>query len=329
MKILITGGAGYIGSRLVPFLAEHGYQITVIDKFDVGCNLDHHPNVNVLNLDLFDTNEGHYRGHDVVIHLAGLSNDPMANFNPSDNFIQNLAGTSLVAYLSRKAGVTKFFCAGSCSVYGMTKQTILDESVIPESEFPYAISKIQSEHALLQLARNDFQVVILRQATVFGWAPRMRTDLVVNTMVKNAITDGTIFVNDPFLSRPLIHVDDLCEVYYRLITSKHELPSILNVATDNYTIKEIAECVHQTLVPYLPNLLIVNRNLPDPRSYRVSTDLLLKSIGTWDPITIEQAVTALINYMPITDLESWNDTRWLNIELYKTRLEKEKACKKY
>lgn len=327
MKLLITGGAGYIGSRLVPFLADRGFQITVIDKFDVGCNLESHPNVEIKNIDIFDTDEGHYRGHDAVIHLAGLSNDPMANFNPSDNFSQNLAATALPAYLARKAGVPKFFFAGSCSVYGMAQRGILDEAAHPESDFPYAVSKIQAERALNYLARNDFQVVILRQATVFGWAPRMRTDLVVNTMTKNSIIDGTIFVNDPTLCRPLIHVDDLCEVYYRLLTCQHELPQVLNVASDNYTIQEIAEHVYSVLSQHLPDLKIVNRNLPDPRSYRVDVSLLKSLIGDWPVTSIEQAVEDLIGNMPITDSDAWNDPMWQNVEIYKKRLEQERCNK--
>lgn len=320
MNILITGGAGYIGSVLVPTLLDEGHTITVIDAMHFGNNLSNHPNLKVHAIDVFDANEGHFRGHDVVIHLAGLSNDPMANFNPSDNFIQNLSGTSYPAWLARNAGVGKFIFAGSCSVYGMSKRDILTEQDVPESEFPYAVSKYQAEKTLLHLARNDFQVCILRQATVYGYAPRMRTDLVVNTMTKNAICDNTIYMNDPNLCRPLIHVQDLCRVYSQLLKVKHELPEVINVASKNYTIEEIANGVYTALKNNLPSLSIVNRNLKDPRSYRVDINLLNKTIGTWNPINLEQAVQELVINMPPEDLDSWNDPTWVNVEMYKQRL---------
>lgn len=320
MNILITGGAGYIGSVLVPTLLDEGHSITVIDVMHFGCNLQDHPNLTVHNTDIFEANEGHFRGHDVVIHLAGLSNDPMANFNPSDNFIQNLSGTSYSAWLARNAGVSKFIFAGSCSVYGMSKRDVLTERDIPESEFPYAVSKYQAEKTLLHLARNDFQVCILRQATVYGYAPRMRTDLVVNTMTKNAICDNTIYMNDPDLRRPLIHVQDLCKVYSRLLAVKHELPEVLNVASKNYTIEQIANCVYSALKEKLPTLNIVNRKLKDPRSYQVDITLLNKIIGTWEPLSLEDAVQELISKMPLEDLDSWNNPTWINVEMYKQRL---------
>lgn len=320
MNILITGGAGYIGSVLVPTLLDEGHNITVIDAMHFGCNLQDHPCLTVHNIDIFKANEGHFRGHDVVIHLAGLSNDPMANFNPSDNFIQNLSGTSYPAWLARNAGVGKFIFAGSCSVYGMSKRDVLTEKDIPESDFPYAVSKYQAEKTLLHLARNDFQVCILRQATVYGYAPRMRTDLVVNTMTKNAICDGTIYMNDPDLCRPLIHVKDLCKVYLRLIQAKHELPEILNVASKNYTIEQIAQGVYDELKHQIPNLDIVNRKLKDPRSYRVDTTLLNNTIGTWTPIDLQDAVQELVDNMPASDLDSWNDPAWINVEMYKQRI---------
>ena len=320
MNILITGGAGYIGSVLVPTLLDKGHNITVVDAMHFGCNLQDHPCLTIHNIDIFEANEGHFRGHDVVIHLAGLSNDPMANFNPSDNFIQNLSGTSYPAWLARNAGVGKFIFAGSCSVYGMSKRDVLTEKDIPESDFPYAVSKYQAEKTLLHLARNDFQVCILRQATVYGYAPRMRTDLVVNTMTKNAICDGKIYMNDPDLCRPLIHVKDLCEVYLRLINTKHELPEVLNVASENYTIEQIAQGVHDALKHQIPDLDIVNRKLKDPRSYKVDTTLLDNTIGTWTPINLKDAVQELVDNMPASDLDNWNDPTWINVEMYKQRL---------
>jgi nucleoside-diphosphate-sugar epimerase len=320
LKILVTGGAGYIGSVLVPTLLENGYEITVIDAMHFGCNLQEHPNLTIHTIDLFDSNEGHFRGHDVVIHLAGLSNDPMANFNPSDNFVQNLSGTSYTAWMARSAGVSKFIFASSCSIYGMSKRGVLTEKDEPESDFPYAVSKHQAEKSLKHLARNDFQICILRQATVYGYAPRMRTDLVVNTMTKNAICDETIYMNDPSLCRPLIHVKDLCDVYVKLLKVKHELPEIINVASKNYTIEEIAVGVHDALRNKILGVKIVNRNLKDPRSYQVDTLLLQKIIGKVDPIDLKDGVLELVNNIAVDDIATWTDPNWVNVEMYKQRL---------
>lgn len=320
MNILVTGGCGYIGSVLVPTLLGQGHKVTVLDAMHFGKNLSDHPALNCIEIDIFHANEGHFRGHDVVIHLAGLSNDPMANFNPSDNFIQNLSGTSYPAWLARNAGVGKFIFAGSCSVYGMSKKGILTEDDIPESDFPYAVSKYQAEKSLLHLARNDFQVCILRQATVYGYAPRMRTDLVVNTMTKNAICDNTIYMNDPSLLRPLIHVQDLCKIYTSLINSTHELPEVLNVASANYSIQEIADGVYNALCDQIPDLKIVDRKLKDPRSYAVDTTRLKKVVEEWQAINIIDAVRELVDNIPFTNLDVWNDPTWINVEMYKKRL---------
>lgn len=319
-NVVVPGGAGYIGSVLVPQLLSEGHRVTVIDTMYFGCNLQPHKNLSILNMNIFDANEGHFRGHDSVIHLAGLSNDPMASFNPGDNFIQNLSGASYVAWLARRSGVEKFIFAGSCSVYGMNNHVTFTEEDAPVSDFPYAVSKYQAEQSLLQLARHDFEVCVLRKATVFGYAPRMRTDLVVNAMTKNAIVDGVIYMNDSSLSRPLIYIRDLCEIYCKLLQSNKPLPAIINVANENYTVLEIAEQVKNALVDKIPDLKIVDKHLKDLRSYRVNTGLLNSTVGRRKITTIDQAVAELVDRIPMSDLDTWNNPNWINVEMYKQRL---------
>ena len=322
MKLIITGGAGYIGSKLVPYLAQQGHEITVLDDFYFGRNLPDLPNVVVRNIDLFDTTVTDYEGADQVIHLAGFSNDPMANFSPSENFKQNVASTSLVGYLAKKAGVKRVIFAGSCSVYGKNDNKLLSETDYPVSDMPYSVSKIQAENNLGYLHDENFEVVTLRQATVFGWAPRMRTDLVVNTMTKNAIMEGTIYVNDPKLCRPLIHVHDLCEVYSRLINAS-KCPQVMNVAMKNYTLEEIATEVRNALIDKLPALQVVYKNIHDPRSYYVDTTLMTNTIGSWEPVTIKQSVDEMLAHFPVWDKLAWSNSNWLNIEMYKQRMNKD------
>ena len=319
-NVVVTGGAGYIGSVLVPQLLSQGHRVTVIDAMYFGCNLQPHKNLSVLDMDIFNADEGDLRGHDSVIHLSGLSNDPMAAFNPGDNFVQNLSGASYIAWLARRSGVEKFIFAGSCSVYGMNNHITFSESDDPVSDFPYAVSKRQAEQSLLQLARHDFEVCVLRKATVFGYAPRMRTDLVVNAMTKNAIVDGAIYMNDSSLSRPLIYIGDLCDIYCKLLQVHKPLPEIINVANENYTVLEIADQVKDSLLDKIPNLTIVDKKLKDLRSYRVNTELLDSTIGQRQTTTIKQAVDELVDRIPLDDLTIWTDPNWINVEMYKQRL---------
>jgi nucleoside-diphosphate-sugar epimerase len=245
----------------------------------------------------------------------------MANFKPSHNFIENLGGTALIGYLAREAGVPKFIFASSCSVYGSNGRTVSNEMITPQVDFPYGISKIQSEHGLNYLANNKFSITSLRQATVFGWAPRMRTDLVVNTMTKTSILDNTIYINDKKACRPLIHIDDLVKIY-GLALETENLPSVVNLSTKNYSIGDLAAEIKSTLIDKIPNLTIVNNKVPDPRSYFVDNRTMQGLFGEWDYVTIPKAVTELITHMPVTDREGWRNPNYINVEMYKQRIAK-------
>ena len=314
-KIIVTGGCGYIGSKLVPYLINKGYVVKVIDKMDFGNNLKKLKNLTVVRKDLFDCNVSDFQGYSAVIHLAALSNDPLCNFKPSDNFIQNLACVSLVGFISKKAGVKKFIQAGSCSVYGKNLNNCSDENIKPHSDFPYGISKLQAEKCLKSMVDDNFNVTILRQATVFGWAPRMRTDLVVNTMTKCAILDNVINVDNPDACRPLIHIDDLCKVYSKVLSTNS--PFIMNVSVENYKIIDIAEQVKQKIIEYLPDVEINVKNVNEPRSYFVDNTLMKKTVGTWNYKTIEFCIDELIAHIPVSDINEWSNPDYINLEMYK------------
>src|SRR5580765_4295245 len=151
MKILIAGGAGYIGSALIPRLQERGYIVDVKD--------------------IFDLHEDELKEYDEVIFLAGLSNDPMAEFSPAKNFVYNASSPSYLAYIAKRAGVKKFIYASSCSVYGYTVNELYDESSPAVSNYPYGISKLQGEQAVVQMADKNFSVIAFRQGTVSGYSP--------------------------------------------------------------------------------------------------------------------------------------------------------------
>ena len=154
MKILIAGGAGYIGSSLVPKLIDRGYEIDVVDLLWFGNQLP--PTVKIIQKDVFDLKENHLQGYQQVIFLAGLSNDPMAEFSPSLNFIHNAASPAYLAYISKRANVKRFIYAGSCSVYGYTVNELYDETGPTSSKYPYGISKLQGEKAVMQMAMKAF-----------------------------------------------------------------------------------------------------------------------------------------------------------------------------
>ena len=214
-NILLAGGAGYIGTELCKRLMKLDYDITVIDNLWFGNNLD--PKIKLIQKDIFKVNSKDLEGFDIVIFLAGVSNDPMAEFSPSENFIQNAACPAYLSYESKRAGVKRFIYASSCSVYGYTVDELYDENSPTTCSYPYGISKLQGENGVMQLADKHFSVISLRQGTVCGYSDRMRFDLVVNTMFKNAMLHNEITVNNPSIWRPIFHIQDACTAYIRAI----------------------------------------------------------------------------------------------------------------
>src|SRR5438874_3934774 len=168
MKLLIAGGAGYIGSVLIPRLIDRGYQIDVVDLFWFGNHLP--AETGILHKDIFDLTVEDLVGYEQVVFLAGLSNDPMAEYAPNKNFIYNAAAPAFLAYIAKKAGVKRYVYASSCSVYGYTDSELFDESRSVSSSYPYGISKLQGEQAVMYLADENFSVIALRKGTASGYS---------------------------------------------------------------------------------------------------------------------------------------------------------------
>src|SRR6201992_968602 len=220
MRILVAGGAGYVGSTLIPKLLERGYDVDVVDLFWFGNALP--AEVRIINRDLFDLQANDLKEYDQVIFLAGLSNDPMAEFSPSKNFIFNAAAPAYLAYTAKNAKVKRYVYASSCSVYGYTEDKLFDETRPVSSNYPYGISKLQGEQAAMPLASKDFSVIALRKGTVSGYSPRMRFDLIINTMFKNAVREHTITVNNPSIWRPILAIEDAATAYTRAIEANYK-----------------------------------------------------------------------------------------------------------
>lgn len=314
MRILIAGGAGYIGSVLIPKLLERGYQVDVIDLFWFGNHLP--KEVGVINKDIFELEEDDVKGYEQVLFLAGLSNDPMAEYSPAENFVSNGAAPAFLAYTARKAGVKRFIYAGSCSVYGYTVNELYDETCPAVSGYPYGISKLQGENAVLQMQEKGFSVIALRQGTVSGYSPRMRLDLVVNTMFKFALTEKVITVNNPAIWRPILAIQDAATAYIRAIESNEDISGIFNVASGNYTVGEIGDLVKSGVKKYLNlEVKLIIKHIQDYRNYKVSIEKAKKVLSFHPKHDVETIVEELVKNRE--KFEDFANPNYYNIEVFK------------
>ena len=314
-KILLAGGAGYIGTELSKRLMKLDYDITVIDNLWFGNNLD--PKVKLIKKDLFQVTYKELVDFDVVIFLAGVSNDPMAEFSPSENFIQNAACPAYLSYESKRAGVKRFIYASSCSVYGYTVDELYDENSPTTCSYPYGISKLQGENGVMQLADKHFSVISLRQGTVCGYSDRMRFDLVVNTMFKNAMLHNEITVNNPSIWRPIFHIQDACTAYIRAIQAPDNISGIFNVASDNYTLGQIGDIVSVEMSKLLIKEVKMHINdVKDFRNYKVSIQHAKLTLGFTPTYTVKDIIHDLYQYAgSIPNMES---EKYYNIKVFES-----------
>ncbi len=323
MRILIAGGAGYIGSALIPKLLERGYDVSVVDLFWFGNSLPEQ--VNILHKDIFDLQASDLSDFNQVIFLAGLSNDPMADFSPAKNFVFNASSPAYLAYIAKKAGVNRYIYASSCSVYGYTENELFDEDQPVSSAYPYGISKLQGERAVMQMVDKDFSVISLRKGTVSGYSPRMRFDLIINTMFKCAMQTGVIRVNNPTIWRPFLSIDDAVMAYTRAVEANESLSGIFNIASGNHTVGEIGDLVQLAIQEELDkkiNLEILH--VKDVRNYKVSIERA-KTILSFHPHhSVRSIVRNLIDNMD--QYGDWDDPRYYNIHVFK-KLEHAEAAK--
>ena len=314
-KILLAGGAGYIGTELCKRLLKLDYKITVIDDLWFGNNLD--PKVELIKKDLFHVSHTELKGFDTVIFLAGVSNDPMAEFSPSENFIQNAACPAYLAYESKRAGVKRFIYASSCSVYGYTVDELYDESAPTTCGYPYGISKLQGENGVMQLVDKNFSGISLRQGTVCGYSDRMRFDLVVNTMFKNAITLGEITVNNPSIWRPIYHIQDACSAFIRAIQAPDNISGIFNVASDNYTLGQIGDIVSAEMSKNLKKEIKMHINdMQDFRNYKVLTTHAKNTLGFTPIYGIKDIINQL--FEKAGSFTNFDDDKYYNIRVFES-----------
>ncbi len=314
MKIYIVGGAGYIGSRLVPNLTDHGYEVTVADLMWFGNHLP--PEMNVIEKDIFDLTPDDLTGYDRVIFLAGLSNDPMAEFSPALNFISNAAAPAYLAFIAKQAGVPRFIFADSCSVYGYTVNQLYDEDSPTTCAYPYGISKLQGEFGVLQLVDDKFSAICLRQGTLSGYSPRMRFDLIINTMYKTAIQDKKIIINNPAIWRPILGMRDAVNAYVRAIQADESISGVFNLASDNFTVGQVGDMVWAHVVEkHAIKVKLDIRDIQDYRNYKVSNQRAKDVLG----VTFNDSVDSILEDLDehIGPDFNFDEDRYYNIKVFK------------
>jgi nucleoside-diphosphate-sugar epimerase len=321
MRLLIAGGAGYVGSVLIPKLLDRGYKVDVVDLFWFGNHLPRQ--TGILNKDIFQLAVEDLEPYDQVIFLAGLSNDPMAEYSPSKNFIFNAAAPAYLGYVAKNAHVKRYIYACSCSVYGYTENELYDENRPVSSSYPYGISKLQGEQAAMQLADESFSVISLRKGTVSGYSPRMRLDLIINTMFKSALKDKTITVNNPSIWRPILSIDDAATAYIRAVEADYKISGIFNIASSNYTVGEIGDLVKSAVSELLNervNLCI--KHILDFRNYKVSIEKA-KTVLSFHPTGDVKSIVASLatNMDKFGDLDNPNYSNILSFRALENGLE--------
>jgi nucleoside-diphosphate-sugar epimerase len=275
MRVLITGHDGYIGSLMTPMLRAAGHDVVGVDSglFE-GCSFGQPASeIPSLRGDIRDVTARDLGGVDAVVHLAGISDDPVGDLNPAWTYAINHEASVRLARLAREAGVTRFLFSSSCSLYGAAgSDAFLAEDAPLNPVTAYGKSKMMVEQDVSKLANDSFSPTFLRNATVYGVSPQLRTDLVVNNLVGIAYLTGKILVmSDGTPWRPLVHVEDVARVFLAVLEAPSELVhnQALNVGSidENYRIKEVADLIEEVV----PNsrVVLAAGGGPDLRSYRV------------------------------------------------------------
>lgn len=288
MRVLITGNKGYIGMVMAPLIARAGHEVVGLDSdlFEQ-CTFGEVPtDFPSIRKDLRDISLSDLQGFEAVIHLAGLSNDPLGNLNPNLTYDINHKASVKLAELSKQAGVQRYLFSSSCSTYGAAGDKILDETADFNPVTPYARSKVLVEAEVSKLADKNFSPIFLRNATAYGVSPRLRFDLVLNNLVAWAMCTGRVLLkSDGSPWRPFVHIEDISRAFLAALESPRDLVhnQALNVgrSDQNFQIKDIAQVVEQT-VPGC-RIEFAGDAEPDKRCYRVDFSRIGKVLPGFKP----------------------------------------------
>jgi len=323
-NIFITGGAGYVGAQLVPHLLEKGLQVTVLDLMIYGAEvLPQHENLTVVQGDIRDQEliRKTLPGHDAVIHLACISNDPSFELNPNLGRSINLEAFRPLVESSRDAGTQRFIYASSSSVYGVKEEPNVHEEMVLEPLTDYSRFKADCEKILAEYQSEDFTTVTIRPATVCGYSPRQRLDVVVNILTNLAYHKREITVFGGSQLRPNIHIADMVQAYVALLEAPTEkiAGQLFNAGYENQSVTELAETVRSVIGE---DVRLTVTPTDDNRSYHISSEKIRQELGFVARHSIREAAEDLVKafergLLPdsLTNERYFNIKRMQNIQL--------------
>lgn len=300
-NVLIIGGAGYVGSALVPSMLKNGYNVTVYDLYlygDVFSNLEDIPNLTQVKADIRDREKLIEASKDIdaIIHLACISNDPSYELDPALGKSINYDAFFNVLEAAEKNNIKRFIYASSSSIYGLKEERDIREDASCEPLTDYSKYKLECEKELLEFGKvHEMEHVIVRPATVCGYTPRLRLDLVVNILTINALVNRTIKIFGGKQLRPNIYIKDLVRVYELLLSAPKEKINgqIFNAGYQNYSVEELAEKVKSVIGD--PKIELESVPSDDIRSYHINSDKIRDVLGFEPRYTIEDAVRSLVD----------------------------------
>ncbi len=319
--VYVTGGGGYVGSALVTALLDAGYAVKVLDLFIYGREaldaVKDHPKLELIEGDIRDTDllRRTITGSDAIIHLACISNDPSFELDPGLGKSINLDAMEPLVVTAKDAGVKRFIYASSSSVYGIKDEPDVTENLPLEPLTDYSRFKVMGEEILFRYDSEDFVTAAIRPATVCGYAPRQRLDVIVNILTNHAVNNGSIRVFGGSQLRPNIHIKDMVDVYLLMLEAPAEKirRQAFNAGYHNHSVQRIAEIVRDEVGP--DGIELVVEPTDDNRSYHVSSQKLLDTLGFAARHSIEEAVRSLVVAFEAGKLpDSMTDTRYFNVK---------------
>lgn len=321
-KILVTGGAGYVGSVLVPKLLNKGYRVTVLDKMfftDIGLkSIKSNPNLHLVIDDLRNISavKTAVKGIDDIIHLASISNDPSSDLDPKLTQEVNFDATSNLVGIAKDNGVKRFINVSTSSVYGIKEIPDVTEELPLEPLTIYSKTKAEAESIVLNANGNGFTTVNLRPATVCGYSPRMRLDLTVNILTMHAITKNKVTVFGGDQKRPNIHIEDITDYYASILEMPNEriAGKTFNAGYENFTVMEIALMVKEIIGTEITIEVVRTK---DHRSYHISSAKIEKELGLKPKHTIKDAVIDIKKAYDDGQID-WDNINFYNVEKMKT-----------